>query len=58
MTRIRTLLTAIALGLIAAPVLAGGVSMDLPRLQFPTDDAGATRDCHSVTTPVCTPNGQ
>ncbi|MCV2873742.1 hypothetical protein OEZ71_15695 [Defluviimonas sp. WL0050] len=58
MTRIRTLITAIALGLTAAPALAGGVTFDLPRLQFPTDGAGATRGCHSVTTQVCAPKGQ
>lgn len=58
MTRIRMILTALLLGLIAAPALAGGIAMDLPRLQFPTDGADTTRGCLSVTTPVCTPNGQ
>jgi hypothetical protein len=58
MTQIRMTLTALALGLTAAPAFAGGVAIDLPRLQFPTDDAGTTRGCQSVTSPVCTPNGQ
>ncbi|MGB3315331.1 MAG: hypothetical protein WBB85_13035, partial [Albidovulum sp.] len=58
MTRIRMTLTAIALGLTAAPALASSGTIDLPRLQFPTDGADATRGCHSVTTPVCTPKSQ
>lgn len=58
MTQIRIALTALFLGLIAAPALAGGISLDLPRLQFPADDAGATRGCSSVAAPVCPAPGK
>lgn len=58
MTRIRTLLVAATLALTAAPAFAGGISIDLPRLQFPADDAATTRSCQSVITPVCAPNGK
>ncbi len=58
MTRIRTILTAAAFGLIAVPALAGGISINLPRLEFPSDDGGATRTCQTVTTPGCVTDGQ
>lgn len=58
MTRTRTFLAAAALGMIAAPAFAGGITFDLPRLQFPTDGAGSTRGCHSVTVPACETDGK
>ncbi|WP_415183697.1 hypothetical protein [Phaeovulum sp.] len=47
----------IALGLILAtltalPTLAGGFSMDLPRLDFPTQGAQVTRDCATLLQPA------
>ncbi|MEZ5779133.1 MAG: hypothetical protein R3E44_12310 [Paracoccaceae bacterium] len=51
MTHIRTSLTALALGLVAAPAFAGGIVMDFPRLIYPAPDSQTTRDCAAVTAP-------
>lgn len=56
MKHIRTTITALAFGLLTAPAFAGGVSFDLPRLDFPTPTPETTRDCAaSVGQPVCAP---
>ncbi len=46
----------IALGLVLAtltaiPALAGGIAIDLPRLDFPTQGAEVTRDCVTLLQP-------
>lgn len=50
MSSIRTTVLAAALTLVAIPVYAGGFSIDLPRLEFPTTP-DATRACVDVTVP-------
>lgn len=44
MTVLRTTYLAAALGLTAMPVLAEGITIDLPRLEFPSG-AAVTRGC-------------
>ena len=51
MSRFRPALTAFAFVLTATPGLAFGVSVDLPRLDFPTAPAETTRGCATVTAP-------
>jgi hypothetical protein len=62
-------LAALALGLAALPALAGGISFDLPRLDFPapapapaTAGADASRDCTLPLLPAapetCAPAGK
>lgn len=41
-----------ALFLISAPAFAGGLTMDLPRLTWPTDAPATTRSCVTTTTPA------
>lgn len=48
MTSARTTLAALAFGLVALPALAGGIAIDLPRLDFPaptTSGADTSRGC-------------
>ncbi|SPH16689.1 hypothetical protein DEA8626_00200 [Defluviimonas aquaemixtae] len=57
MEHLRTAIFALALGLLAAPALAGGVSFDLPRLDFPAPAPETTRDCAAQGgKAVCAPN--
>jgi hypothetical protein len=54
MTRIRLVLIAATMAMSAAtalPATAGGLSFDLPRLQFPAPGTGTTRACTPVATP-------
>lgn len=60
-------LAALALGVAALPALAGGISFDLPRLDFPapapaTSGADASRDCTLPLLPAapdtCAPAGK
>lgn len=46
--------------LIAQPALAGGMSLDLPNLTFPTGDVTvSTANCDaSLDQPVCPPTGK
>lgn len=45
MNRIRAILTAASLGLVALPAAASGISFDLPRLNFPASGTETSRDC-------------
>ena len=56
MTVLRTTFLAAFLGLAAVPALAGGIVIDLPRLEFPTG-AEVTRGCIDPVTAdgACTP---
>ena len=45
MNRIRVILTAVSLGIVALPAAAGGISFDLPRLEFPAPGTETSRDC-------------
>lgn len=51
MTHSRATLTALAFGLVALPALAGGISFDLPRLDFPAPETETSRDCVTVAVP-------
>ncbi|MCB2129634.1 MAG: hypothetical protein KDE03_11270 [Rhodobacteraceae bacterium] len=54
MTRIRLVVIAAAMAMgatTAIPAMAGGLSFDLPRLQFPAPETGTTRACTPVATP-------
>jgi hypothetical protein len=61
MTQIRATLAALAFGLAAQPVLAGGIPFDLPRLDFPAPSADTSRDCTAApltgAPATCTPAG-
>ncbi|WP_291338158.1 hypothetical protein [Albidovulum sp.] len=45
MTSFRAPIVALCMSLAALPAAAGGISFDLPRLEFPASGADASRDC-------------
>lgn len=49
MTPLRSFLLGLALALAGLPAAAGGISFDLPHLQFPPTDAQSSRDCPTPT---------
>lgn len=49
MTATRTTLLAVFLGLTALPVLADGIVIDLPRLEYPTSPAVTRASTNPVT---------
>ncbi|OYX44910.1 MAG: hypothetical protein B7Z02_03585 [Rhodobacterales bacterium 32-67-9] len=51
MAYIRATFIALAFGLVALPAVAGGISFDLPRLDFPAPGTDTSRDCTAVTLP-------
>ncbi len=51
MTYIRATFAALAFGLMALPAMAGGISFDLPRLDFPAPSTETSRDCGALALP-------
>lgn len=45
MKTLRAPIVALCLSLVALPAAAGGISFDLPRLDFPAPGADTSRDC-------------